>query len=65
MATQKQTVMKQLRPASRVARDLRAALLHFRNSQRTNHSQAFPQQGELPSVAGTMLRDHTLKQPRM
>ncbi|XP_072518464.1 uncharacterized protein [Salminus brasiliensis] len=55
MATQKQPRTKQLRPPSRIGRDLRAALLRLKNGQRTNHTQAFPQRGELPTVAGSLL----------
>ncbi|KAG9265604.1 hypothetical protein AMEX_G20064 [Astyanax mexicanus] len=55
MATQKQQRTKQLRPPSRIGRDLRAALLHLKNGQRTKHPQAFPQRGELPSAAGLLL----------
>ncbi|XP_036444797.1 uncharacterized protein si:dkeyp-69c1.9 [Colossoma macropomum] len=55
MATQKQPLTKQLRPTSRIGPDLRAVLLRLKNGHRTKHSQAFPQRGELPTVAGLLL----------
>ncbi|KAL6469982.1 hypothetical protein MHYP_G00211010 [Metynnis hypsauchen] len=55
MATQKQPLTKQLRPTSRIGPDFRAVLLRLKNGHSTKHSQAFPQRGELPTVAGLLL----------